>query len=111
MTERIAYEFDRYLYGSKMAEGVTVRQADSFEEATVVAARLCGGQRGTVLVPRFDTLMLLFTKRVGPYAAVKPKKGDQWMHPITGTVYVFDGENYVSTSEKPYGTDPMGVLS
>jgi hypothetical protein len=55
--------------------------------------------------------MLLFTKRVGPYAAVKPKKGDQWMHPITGTVYVFDGENYVSTSEKPYGTDPMGVLS
>jgi hypothetical protein len=46
MTERIAYEFDRYLYGSKVAEGVTVHRADSFEEATVIAARLCGGQRG-----------------------------------------------------------------
>lgn len=38
------------------------------------------------------------------------KKGDFWLHPITGTEYVWDGEVYVSTGKKPYGADPMGLL-
>lgn len=45
------YEFDRYINGRLMAEGVTVEKAKSFEDAAVTAARIASrGSNGEVPV-------------------------------------------------------------
>lgn len=41
------YEFDRYINGQLMAEGVTVERAKSFDEAATTAARIASrGKNG-----------------------------------------------------------------
>ena len=44
---RKLYEFDRYINGVLMAEGVTVERATTLEQATMIAARIASkGKRG-----------------------------------------------------------------
>lgn len=52
----IVYEFDRYINGRLMAEGVTIERAATLEEAMVIAARIASrgpNRELPVLVLRF----------------------------------------------------------
>lgn len=37
----------------------------------------------------------------------KPDIGDEWIHPITGMEYRWDGEFWRATGNYPYGRNPL----
>lgn len=36
--------------------------------------------------------------------------GREWINPISGMSYTWDGKVWVSSGEYPYGANPMGLL-
>lgn len=56
--------------------------------------------------------MKALTTKAKKKSPSSPKRGRQWMNPISGLLYRWDArkQRWVSTGIYPYGANPMGFL-